>query len=83
MSKIFIMLDGDKCYGDKPISKGAGAGGGHVLINRPLGEGLVEKGRLGKDLKAPGTWWGRHFSRGNISAKTWQGMCLVQKEAVT
>lgn len=80
---MYLMLDGDKCCGDKPIRKGAGAGGGHVLINRPGGEGLVEKGRLGKDPKGPGTCWERHFSRGNTRTNTWQGTCLVQKEAVT
>lgn len=49
---MYLMLDGDKCCRDKPIRKGAGAGGGHVLINRPGGKALLRRGDWVKTRKA-------------------------------
>lgn len=69
------MLVGDKCYRGKSIGKEAGGGSGYALKNRPLGEGLLEKGKLSKDLRrGPDTCWERHSRRGTVSAKAWEGV---------
>lgn len=79
------MLVGDKCYRGKSIGKEAGGGSGYALKNRPLGEGLVEKGKLSQDLRrGPATCWERHSRRRTVRAQAWEqvGACPGQERAV-